>query len=1111
MDAAPPPRYVRLDGIEHALRRPDTMIGAVTPVQRTEWVLSSNGAAGAERLERREVKASPGLLKIFDEILVNAADNAVRDGGATTRIDVEVDRATGAVRISNNGATLPLGEHETEGMRVPELVFGHLMSGENFSDDQRRLVGGRNGLGSKLANIFSTRFEVEIVGDDGGRRRQYTQAWSNNMRAVTPPVLRASKKQTRTTICFQPELARFGLSAPLDADTVGLMRRRAYDVAGCLGKGVSVYFDGAKIQIPTFAHYARLAAPEALVAELGPRWTVGVAAADDDAAALQHMSFVNCVATPKGGTHVDLVADAVARSLKKALAKRLGGNIRPKHIKQLLLIHVRAQIENPAFSSQTKEELTTEAKDFGSAPDWEGKAGQAFLGRLARGKVGEAILAWAQRKAAAADARELSRVGASARRSTVRVPKLEDASWAGGPKSAQCALILTEGDSAAALAIAGLTVVGRQAFGVFPLKGKPLNVRGASTQAIAKNAEIQHIVQILGLGSPGTCYATAQQRRPLRYGKVIIMADQDVDGSHIKGLLVNLFASFWPSLLAQNYLKQFITPIVKAKLRARTETFYTLAELKAWQDATADSDRWSLKYYKGLGTSTSAEAREYFRSLERHCIGFHHTGAACDDRIDLAFSKKRAADRKDWLADFDDGGVAADYDTSSVSYADFVDRELVCFSQYDNQRSLPSAIDGLKPSQRKVLFACFKRNLTGEMKVAQLAGYVAEHSAYHHGEASLNATIVNMAQDYCGATNLNLLAPVGQFGTRAYGGKDAASPRYIFTQLMPVARLLFPAVDDALLPQQEDDGQPIEPKWYVPVIPLALVNGADGIGTGWSTFAPPHDPLDVLRLVRARLGSGEEEENEALTPRWRGFRGTVRVDGTTVHTRGVCAATAPKTYEVTELPPRYWTNSFKLHLESLAEAGTISSFENLSDDVHVRVVVHGLDGDPFETLKLDAKFSTGNVHLWDRAGRITKFDSALQILEEWFPVRLALYAERRQVLIEAARREASAAAEKARFIDLVRSGDVDLRAATATVEARLRELGFAEVASLLGMKLSSLTHDNAEALRRAAARASEELEALKGRSAARMWADDLDALEQAIDAPAEPAPKRART
>ena len=184
-------------------------------------------------------------------------------------------------------------------------------------------------------------------------------------------------------------------------------------------------------------------------------------------------------------------------------------------------------------------------------------------------------------------------------------------------------------------------------------------------------------------------------------------------------------------------------------------------------------------------------------------------------------------------------------DTKAVSYQDFVNKELVLFSNLDNERSIPCVVDGFKPGQRKVMFTCLKRNDKREVKVAQLAGSVGEMSAYHHGEASLMGTIIGLAQDFVGSNNINLLMPIGQFGTRLAGGKDHASPRYIFTQMSPLTRLIFNANDDPLLKYLNEDNQRIEPEWYMPIIPMVLVNGADGIGTGWMTKIPNYNPRYV--------------------------------------------------------------------------------------------------------------------------------------------------------------------------------------------------------------------------------------------------------------------------
>lgn len=345
----------------------------------------------------------------------------------------------------------------------------------------------------------------------------------------------------------------------------------------------------------------------------------------------------------------------------------------------------------------------------------------------------------------------------------------------------------------------------------------------------------------------------------------MIMTDQDHDGSHIKGLIINFVHHNWPGLLKMNFIEEFITPIVKASKGTRSFSFFSMPELDEWKRATPNWKKgWKLKYYKGLGTSTSKEAKEYFTDMKRHRIKFKYQGTVDDDNITMAFAKKCVEKRKDWLNAWMENtktrremGMGEDVIYSSavtsITYSDFINKELVLFSNLDNSRSIPSMVDGLKPGQRKVIFTCMKRNDKKEVKVAQLAGSVAEHSAYHHGEASLMSTIIGLAQNYVGSNNINLLMPNGQFGTRLQGGKDAASPRYIFTQLSPLAEHLFNANDTPLLNTLYDDNQRIEPEYYVPLIPMVLVNGADGIGTGWSTKIPNHNPREIVENIRRMI------------------------------------------------------------------------------------------------------------------------------------------------------------------------------------------------------------------------------------------------------------------
>jgi DNA topoisomerase-2 len=323
-----------------------------------------------------------------------------------------------------------------------------------------------------------------------------------------------------------------------------------------------------------------------------------------------------------------------------------------------------------------------------------------------------------------------------------------------------------------------------------------------------------------------------------------------------------------------------------------------------------------------LGTSTGKEFREYFESQKT--VALTHTGEQSDNSSDMVFNKKRSEDRKEWLSNYDRTAFL-DTDKSTVPFEEFIDREMIHFSKYDCARSIPNLMDGLKTSLRKILYSAFKKgNLSKEIKVAQFSGYVSEHSGYHHGEASLNGAIVGMAQDFVGSNNVNLLMPNGQFGTRLQGGKDSASERYIFTQLNPITRFIYKTSDDQVLTYNDDDGMSVEPVHYVPIIPMILVNGSKGIGTGFSTDVASYNPLTLIDNILMALDNETlclPYDCEQMIPYYEGFKGSIvplNSDGCRKYLiKGAYEKINDNSIRVTELPIGYWTDDFKQHLENL--------------------------------------------------------------------------------------------------------------------------------------------------------------------------------------------------
>ncbi len=1139
---------------------------------------------------------------------MNAADNKIRDPSMTT-IKVTIKKDENMIKVYNNGKGIPIVEHKDEKVFVPTLIFGHLLTSSNYDDNEKKVTGGRNGYGAKLCNIFSKKFIVETSCKDS--HKYFKQTWSENMGKTQEPAIKPNKDDDFTCVTFYPDLKKFGMET-LEDDTIALLAKRAYDIAAST-RGVKVYLNEKRLPITKFEDYCKLyvannsgdendligssnSLAKIIHENVNPRWEVAVSYSD---IGFQQVSFVNSIATTKGGRHVDYVCDQIVKHLTEVINKKSGKNstqIKPFQIKNHLWLFVNCLIENPVFESQTKECMSLQVKNFGSKC----QLSEDFLRKVAsKSGIVDRVLNWLAFK----EKTDLEKTGAKSKQTKVKgIPKLDDANNAGTKDSMNCTLILTEGDSAKSLAVAGLGVLGRDRYGVFPLRGKMLNVREATTKQILDNAEITSLCKIIGLNFKEK-YETRDSMKTLRYGKIMIMTDQDHDGSHIKGLIINFIHHQWPNLLKYGFVEEFITPIIKVfksrksaagnenghstislnhngTLSTTTEfekSFFSIPEFEEWQNSTPDWHTWKIKYYKGLGTSTSKEAKEYFSDMNRHCIRFEYSGVRDDLSIQLAFSRKLIEERKDWLTRFmqQRNETKSDYlyqkDTKKINFTDFVNKELVLFSNLDNERSIPNLVDGLKPGQRKVLFACFKRNLMKEIKVAQLAGSVAELSAYHHGEQSLMSTIINLAQNFVGSNNLNLLLPIGQFGTRLHGGKDAASPRYIFTNLNPLTRLLFNMKDDPLFDYLNDDGLRVEPEFYCPIIPMILVNGAEGIGTGWAVKMPNYNVKDLINNLMRMI---KHEEPYAMKPFYKNFKGTIQyVDEQHFQVNGECALIEDEndnkndyTIEITELPVGVWTQAYKESVleqylygsdsKSNSDASKnggaplqlINDYKEYHTDCTVRFVVkmsskqyqHAIDqGGLHKFFKLQKTISLNNMVLFDSNGCLKRYESALEILKEFYQVRLRYYVKRKEYLESMLGAESAKLDNIAKFImekidgkikvenlkkhdllKLLSSRGYESDPVRRWKERITKEKGYLHEAIgkteelvieeqdeqerldfnyLLSMPLWNLTLEKKEEILKQQKAKSDELEELRKKTPEKLWLDDLAEFKEAYE------------
>jgi DNA topoisomerase-2 len=1014
--------YKKKELSQQILDEPDTYVGG------TDMIIDVLPVFKDGNIVVKDTQYIPAIIKLYDEILVNARDQKVRldesknkDIIGVSNIKVEFNPENQMWSIYNDGNGIDVALHPSEKddknkpIWIPGLILGELLTSKNYNK-KGKTTGGKNGFGAKLVNLFSIWFQVETV--DHTRGLKYVQEFKDNMSVKCKPKVTKVKGKPYTKISWIVDFKRFGIKKYND-DMIDMMIRRIYDISGTTDKNLNLYYNGEKLKTKSFQQYIKLyTGDNNIICEcIDPRWEIGVTCSKTDK--FEQYSFVNGIYTQKGGKHVDMIVKMITGKIAEHIKKKHKKEIPENYIKNYLKIFVNSIIEDPSFDSQSKERLITPMSKFGSKPEIDNKFIKKIVDNL---DIVDKVLSFADfklnKEAKKNDGQKVNRIR--------NIPKLDDANNAGTKKSNDCTLILTEGDSAKTMAISGLSVIGRDNYGVFPLKGKVLNVKDATQKQIIDNVEITNLIKILGLVR-GKEYKNTNS---LRYGKVMILADQDHDGSHIKGLVLNIFHTLWPSLLKSGYINSMLTPIVKVSKGKNMQSFYNLTDYENWKFKTGDYKKYNIKYYKGLGTSTAIESRDYFKSMKMNDYTWTDNS---EDSMNLAFKKDLSDLRKGWLYGYNKNNIIEGKD-KTIPIEKFINNELIHFSNSDTCRSIGSICDGLKPSQRKILYCAFKRKLYSEIRVAQLAGYVSENAAYHHGEASLQSTIIGLAQNFVGSNNINLLQPNGQFGTRIMGGHDSASPRYIHTELNPIVDLIFPSSDFDLLTYKNDDGILVEPEYYVPIVPMVLINGMKGIGTGFSTTIPQYNPIDVITNI---MNKCNKKPYKSIHPWYKGFQGTIKRTNDNMYiTKGKYNILSKNVLVITELPIGKWTQNYKDFLEGLVYDKTkkqkfyiLDYIDHSTDDsvqFEIRVESEVLINikcnverhtDTIEDLfKLSSTLSLKNIHLYDSNATIKRYNNIYDMFDEYYYTRYSLYVKRKQYQLDVLKYKLEFNKSKMRFI-----------------------------------------------------------------------------------------------
>jgi len=1159
-------KYQKKTDKQHILDNPNMYIGSTEKIESSLWIFNEQ----TQKMLLKQIEYIPALYKLFDEVLVNSRDHVVRMIQSTTenkqpvsyiKVNIDdVETTGGTITLTNDGDGIDIIKHTEYGIYIPELIFANLRTSTNYNKDQKRTVGGVNGIGVKLVFIWSSYAKIETI--DHRRKLKYTQEFRNNLNEISAPKIVAYNGKPYTKITFQPDYVRLGISSGLTPDLISLFKKRTYDIAGITDhsvKKIKVYYNDNVLSVKNFKNYIDIYLGElsntndstisslteteedqssvvssgkqdkvkSVYEENGERWEYAVAVTPTGT--FEQVSFVNGISTTKGGKHIEYILGQITRKLSALIEKKKKIVVSANTIKEQLILFVRSDIENPSFDSQTKECMNTPPTKFGSTCS----VSDAFIEKLSKIGIMDTLCALTDIK----DNKMAKKTDGTKTKNIRGISNFIDANHAGGVKSKECILILCEGLSAMTGVVSGLSSTDRDIYGIYPLRGKLLNVRGENIKKISENKEITDLKKILGLET-GRNYATIEDvYSKLRYGKIMFLVDSDTDGSHIKGLCVNVIHSEWSSLFRLSGFLSFMnTPILKASKGSVTRVFYNEGEYNEWkqtsegQPVLSGAGKWTIKYFKGLGTSTPKEFKEYFAN--KKVVDFVYDENISDDTIDKIFNKKRADERKTWLENYDKTSYL-NTSLPTVKYEDFANNELIHFSVYDCQRSIPNLVDGLKTSLRKILYCAFKRNLTTEVKVAQFSGYVSENSSYHHGETSLNNAIVGMAQNFVGSNNINLLEPKGQFGSMLAGGQDSASERYIFTHLNPLTRTIFSTDDDKILHYLEDDGMLIEPEYYVPIIPFVLVNGQTGIGTGFSTSIPSYDPQQIVNYLREKIIREQEQTSNCLIetnnstefiPYYEGFKGTVeKMSENKYLIKGVYLKTAEDQIRITELPIGTWTMPYITFLESLMDGGVdkkgkkilpiIRDFTSNSTEkvVDIRVIfpkgkLVEIESDEggngiYKLLKLTTTITTTNMHLFDKECKLKKYDTIQQIIDDFYGVRMETYITRKTYLINEMSKILLKLTNKARFIQGVLDDVIDLRRKDCnTINVMLTTMNFNTIENtfdyLIRLPMNTVSKENVEKLLNEKANVEIELAELERTTVQNIWLKELEKFEE---------------
>jgi DNA topoisomerase-2 len=1112
--------YAVKNDIQHVLDCSDVYIGDTESSSRKEYVYSDE----CNKIIYQDVSVPEALVRIFVEVLTNAVDNAERSkqNHPCKTIKVNVDLKTGLTRVWNDGTVIPVIKNKDQSndtssvasktrhseLYIHSLIFGHLRSSSNYSSEEVRELSGKNGVGVKCTNIFSSYFCV--TGIDPLHKLKLVQEWTCNMTKTTEPqITSCSATHGYTEVKYIPDFQRFNLSC-YPKEIYSVFKKLVVDVSALIPE-TDFWFCDKKVSVKSLTTYSKLYYSDSdkiKVLSINYKGSdVVLVGSTPESSCLarsgsRYISFVNGQIT-KDGQHVQSWAKTIFSNLLEALNKKKEFKLTKSDVSPYFQFFIHSRVNKPKFDGQNKNVLKN--------PKVESFLEPTQLNKILKWPIMTIIKAKCLKNKECIALKKIE-----AGRTIVNVDGYDPANKLG----TESILIVCEGLSAKSYAVAGIQTgifgkKGRDYFGILPLRGKFLNVKNATVTKIGTNKVISDLIKVFNLKF-NTDYSKPQNYQTLNYGTLLILTDADKDGIHIKGLILNFFHELFPTLFKrEKFVISMETPIAKIFQKKGKDDllFYDENTFESYQLTAVHQS--PFKYYKGLGTISPKDVPLFFG---KKLVKYTYTD---DDEssINKVFKDENANDRKTWLNAFNPKKVSnycldtlpeitekisqnVTAELINVRVRDFMNHEMIKFSYEDCKRSLASCVDGLKESQRKVVYAVrkkFRSKRSDFIKVAQLSGYVAEQTDYKHGEQNLCETIVKFAQDFVGASNLPLLEADGQFGTRLEGGKDAAASRYIYTKPKQILKYIFREEDDPVLSYTSEG----EPFTFIPIIPLVLVNGTVGIGTGWSCSIPQYNPRELVDHIRAKLvGSGSPVLT--IDPYYKNFKGKIKPADDNKQkyiTYGKMKRVNERTIQVTELPIGMWADKFKDHCYSLIKQGLMSCLINKSTIDEIKFNLKDLTDTT--ALKLTSTLHTTNMVLFNQQNIIKKYENINDIIEEYFETRLYFYQLRKDHLLIKLKEQILLNKNKLKFILKVVNDENFLKQEEQTIINILLEENFLKVDSsfnyLLNIPVRGCTLDAVELLKSTISDLKRELLNLDKLSIHEMWLKELDELQPHLE------------